>query len=99
MAIVLRRWYNQEPDRWLSAAARETAAFLWLLVLLVLLAALVLVGLGVATWLSHSKEHGHHGARAMGLIERAHGLELQAARQEGNEAHAADGAGQAGGGA
>ncbi|HZF98814.1 MAG TPA: hypothetical protein VEY92_11360 [Pseudoxanthomonas sp.] len=91
MALVLRRWYNQEPDRRLSAAARETAAFLWLLVLL---AALVLGGLGVATWLDHSKEHRDHWARAAGLVERAHGLELQAARQEKDEAHAADGAGQ-----
>ena len=96
MAMVLHNWHRPPLDRRLSPAVRETVAFLWLLVLL---AALVLVGLGVATWLGHSKEHRHHWSRAMGLIERAHGLELQAARQEGDEAHAADGAGQAGGSA
>jgi hypothetical protein len=96
MALVLRRWYNQEPDRRLSAAARETAAFLWLLVLL---AVLVLGGLYVASELHGLKEHRHHRTHAAGLVERAHGLELQAARQEGNDAHAADGAGHARGGA
>ena len=96
MALVLRRWYNQKPDRRLSAAAREIAAFLWLLVLL---AVLVLSGLCVASGLHGLKEHRHHRTHAADPVERAHGLELQAARHEGSDAHAADGAGQAGGSA
>jgi len=96
MAMVLRNWHRPPPDRRLSAAARETAAFLWLLVLL---AVLVLGGLCVASGLHGLKEHRHHRAHAAGQVERAHSLELQAARQEDNEAHAADGAGHARGGA
>ena len=96
MAIVLRNWHHPQPDRRVSPAAGETAAILWLVLLLALL---VIGGLGIAAWLGHSKEHRHHRTHAVDQVERAHGLELQAARQEVNDAHAADGAGHARGGA
>jgi len=96
MVIVLRNWHRPQPDRRLPPAAHETAAFLWLLLLLALL---MIGGFGIAAWLGHAEEHRDHRARTAGLVERVHGLELQAARQEENEAHAADGAGHAGGSA
>jgi len=56
-------------------------------------------GLWLASGLHGLKEHRHHRTHAVGLVERAHGLELQAARRKINDAHAADGAGHTGGGA